>query len=138
MANLKKRGNIFKLQQEMLKREQAEIPIRHYHANGFYAREMTMPAGCILVGKIHKSEHICIISKGQVTVVSEEFEGILEAPYTYVSKPGAKRALVSHTEVVWTTIHKTDETNLENLEKQLIAESYQTLNVDHLKALEGE
>lgn len=129
MSALKKqkRASIFRLQDHMLKQPQVEIPIRHYHANGFYAREMRMPSGCTLVGKIHKSEHLCIISKGCVTVVSEEFEGTIEAPYTYVSKPGAKRAIVSHTDTVWTTVHMTETQDVETLEKELIAESYQAL-----------
>lgn len=121
------RKDIMEVQGAMLQLDQVEIPIKHYYANGFYAREMTMPPGVALIGKIHKSEHICIVSKGEVTVMSEEFEGKIQAPYTYVSKPGAKRALYSHTEVVWTTIHMTDEEDLAKLEDELIAESYNAL-----------
>ena len=109
---------ILKLQDEMLKLKQADVPVKHYFANGFYAREMTMPADCTVVGKIHKSEHLCILSKGKVELVSDEKSETLEAPYTYVSKPGAKRALYSHTEVVWTTVHLSNETDLEKLEKR--------------------
>ena len=121
------RDKITDLQDSMLQLEQAEIPIKHYFANGFYAREMTMPAGVALVGKIHQSEHLCIVSKGDVSVVSEEFEDRIQAPYTYVSKPGAKRAIYAHTEVVWTTVHMTETEDLEQLEDELIAESYNAL-----------
>ena len=130
------RRDICKLEDLMASMDQAEIPIRHYHCNGFYAREMVMPPNCTLVGKIHKSEHLCIISEGTVTVVSEEFEGTVSAPYTYVSKPGAKRAIVSHTQVVWTTVHMTDETDIETLERDLVTESYQALAEDQRKKLE--
>ena len=121
---------IMRLQDEMLKLKQADVPVKHYFANGFYAREMTMPEGCTVVGKIHKSEHLCILSKGKVELVSEEKTETLEAPYTYVSKPGAKRALYAHSEVVWTTVHKSDETDLDKLEDQLIAESFTQLEVE--------
>lgn len=131
------RQDITQLQDTMLQLEQVEIPIKNYFANGFYAREMTMPAGVALVGKIHKSEHLCIVSKGRVKVVSEEFEGIIEAPYTYVSKPGAKRAIYSLDETVWTTVHMTGTTDLDELENELIAESYQALESEQREKLEG-
>lgn len=118
------RGKIIHLEDEMLQLEQIEIPIKHYFANGFYAREMTMPKDCALVGKIHKSEHLCIVSKGCVDIASEERTETISAPYTYVSKPGAKRAIYAHEETVWTTVHMSDETDVEKLEDELIAESF--------------
>ena len=104
--------------------EALNIVAKHYFANGFYAREMTMPKGCALVGKIHKSEHLCIVSKGAVDIASEERTERISAPYTYVSKPGAKRAIYAHEDTVWTTVHMSDEIDVEKLEDELIAESY--------------
>ena len=121
------RGKIIHLEDEMKELEQIDIPIKHYFANGFYAREMTMPQGCALVGKIHKSEHLCIVSKGVVDIASEERTERIAAPYTYVSKPGAKRAIYAHEDTVWTTVHMSDETDVEKLEDELIAESFTQL-----------
>ena len=99
----------------------AVIPhILHYQIPGIYMREMWLPAGTLLVGKTHKKEHICVISKGKVKVVSEEFTELINAPYTYVSKRGAKRAMFAFTDVVWTTIHNTQEIDLDKIEKELI------------------
>ena len=120
-------AKVLRLQNTMQSLPQADIPVKHYFANGFYAREMTMPPGSVVVGKIHKSEHICIVSQGKVDVVSEERTETITAPYTYVSKPGAKRALYAYNEVVWTTIHLSNETDLEKLETELIAESFTQL-----------
>ena len=126
------REKILVLQDEMLKLPQAEVPVKHYYANGFYAREMTMQKGCALVGKIHKSEHLCIISKGDVDVVSEEKTERLKAPYTFVSKVGAKRAIYAHEETVWTTVHLTGETDLDKLEDELIAESFEQIEPEKI------
>jgi len=126
---------IFNLQDASEKLPQVEIPINHYFANGFYAREMIMPEGCTIVGKIHKSEHLCILSKGCADVVSEEKTERLEAPYTYVSQPGAKRAIYSHSETVWTTVHMSDETNIEKLEDELIAESFTQIEHETMRSI---
>lgn len=136
-SDLQLRDNICQLQEAMLQFEQVDIPIRHHFAEGLYAREMTMPEGAVVVGKIHKCEHLCIISQGDVSIVSEEFTGRVQAPFTYTSKPGAKRAITAHTETVWTTVHMTHETDIETLERELVTDTYDTLEVDKTEKLEG-
>lgn len=88
--------------------------LRHFFQDGVYVREMTIPKGMCVVGKIHKHGHVSIISKGKVLVKTdtglEEFTG----PYTFISTPGAKRAVYALEDTVWTTIHY----NPENLETQ--------------------
>ena len=122
--NLALIDSISNLEGEMKKLPQLDVPVKHYFANGFYAREMVMPAGSAVVGKIHKSEHLCIISMGSVEIVSGEKSEHIEAPYTYVSQPGAKRAIYAFEDTVWTTVHMSDETNVEKLEEELVTESY--------------
>ncbi len=93
----------------------------HYFSKGLYARELTIPAGAVLTGKIHRTEHICTISKGDITIYDEAFgEKRIKAPFTFVSKPGARRAGYAHEETVWTCYHVTEETDLAKLEAQLI------------------
>lgn len=100
------------------KQPQVEIPIKHYFANGVYAREITIPAGVILTGDIHKFENLNILSKGtmRVSVGDEMLE--LSAPRTIVSPPGTKRIAYTLTECVWTTILATNETNVELIKQQ--------------------
>jgi hypothetical protein len=49
----------------------------------------------------------------------------VQAPFTLVAQPGAKRVILAHTDVVWTTIHGTDETDLEKIENEFIAKTYE-------------
>lgn len=107
--------------------------IRHIFADGVYAREMTMPKGAVVVGKIHRYEHICVVSKGRVSVRSEA-DGTqeIQAPYTFVSKAGAKRVLLAHEETIWTTIHN----NNDNIQEEAILEELFTANT-HQEFLEG-
>ena len=114
------RASIMRLEREMLKREQVEIVPVHYFAEGLYAREITIPQGVLLTGKVHKSEHLNILSKGTITVWTEDGMKTLTAPATLVSRPGTKRVGWAHTEVVWTTVHATDKQDLLEIEAELI------------------
>ena len=39
--------------------------------DGVYAREMFVKQGCVVIGAIHKHEHISFLMSGHLTVVSE-------------------------------------------------------------------
>jgi len=103
--------------------------ITHYFAPGVYAREMWMPAGCLITGKIHLTEHICILSQGRVTVASGGDSATYTAPCTIISKVGAKRAIYAHEESTWTNIHATDLTDPEEIEDKIIAKSFEELDL---------
>lgn len=101
----------------------ADLHVVHHFAPGIYAREMHIPAGVILTGKEHKTEHLNVLSKGEITVWTEQGMQRVCAPFTTVSKPGAKRVGFAHTDCVWTTFHVTDETDLAKIEAEVIAPS---------------
>ncbi len=103
----------------------ASCPVKHHFAPGSYGREMTLPAGLVVVGKIHKHAHINVISKGRVQVFTEQ-DGVLElaAPCTFVSSPGTKRVVHVLEETVWTTVHVTDKTDLAEIEREVIATDF--------------
>lgn len=103
----------------------AACPVQHHFAPGAYGREMTIPAGLVVVGKIHKHAHINVISKGRVQVFTEQ-DGVLElaAPCTFVSSPGTKRVMHVLEETVWTTVHVTDKTDLAEIEREVIATDF--------------
>lgn len=103
-------------------------PVNNYHCEGNYAREILIAAGTCVIGKIHKHEHINVISKGSCWVVTEEGRELLEAPLTFISKPGIKRAVYAVDDVVWTTVHPTTSDDLEEIENEVIAKSYDELD----------
>lgn len=108
---------------------QAEFPLKHTFAPGVYCREIFIPAGSVIVGKIHRHAHFNFISSGSVTVLTKDGLQDLQGPCTMVSSAGTKRALYAHTDVVWTTIHANpdNETELAKLEAAIIAPSYAAL-----------
>jgi hypothetical protein len=114
------------LEAEMRKHPAVDIPVKHYFATGLYVREITIPAGVVAVGKIHKTQHINVLSKGEVTMVTETGSLRVQAPYTWVVAPGKKAAAYAHTETVWSSIcvNPTDERDLDTLEAALISPQY--------------
>jgi quercetin dioxygenase-like cupin family protein len=128
-------AKVDRLAEVMRQMPQADIPVTHRFLDGIYVREVFMPRGSIVIGKIHKQEHIAIISKGRATVLTEDGLKQIAAPCTFKSPPGVRRALVIHEDMVWTTIHRSDETDLDRLEDQLIAKSFAELTHEEVELL---
>lgn len=125
------REAILRLQDELAKYEQLNLPLKHTFAPGSYAREIFLPAGCIVVGKIHKHAHLNIVSRGRVVVVTEFGPREIDAtctPVTFTSDAGSKRALYCYEDTIWTTIHLTDKTDLAEIEREIIATDYVELD----------
>jgi hypothetical protein len=115
-VELTSRDKVSLLEDEMRKHEQIEIPIRHYFSPGVYAREITIPAGTLLTGRIHKFEQLNILSGGTISVLTHEGMKQVSAPFTIISPPGTKRIAYAHTECTWTTILATEETDPDQIE----------------------
>ena len=120
---LSDREKVIALESVMLRQPQVEIATRHIFSPGVYAREITIPAGVLLTGKIHKYAQLNIVSKGDISVLTEHGVKRVKAPFTVVSPPGTKRIAYAHEETVWTTILATDETDIEKIEAHFIAET---------------
>lgn len=120
------RANLFQLQEAIAQLPDVEMPLQHLFAPHVYLRTIFIPAGTVLVGKIHKHRHGNVLCQGHVTVYTEG-GGIeeLRGPLTMVSEPGTKRAVLAHTDTVWVTIHPTESTDLAEIEAETIAPSYE-------------
>ncbi len=121
---LRKQASVYDLDTMLqgYENKMTELEVKHHFAPGVYAREVLLPAGSVVVGKTHKTEHLNIISQGHCTVHSMGEIIEIHGPYTFVSKAGAKKAVYSHTDVVWTNIHLTDKTDVDEIEKEVIDE----------------
>lgn len=119
------RANVFKFEEIAKQYPQVELKVKHYFSKGVYARELHIPAGVILTGEIHKFENLNILSYGKIEVLTEKGMQEVEAPFTVVSPAGTKRIARAITDCIWTTIHGTDENDLNVIEKTFIAKSEQ-------------
>jgi len=123
------REKITDLQNTMLEMESTldEFKLTHHFAPGVYAREMFLPQGHTIVGKIHKHAHLNIIQKGIVVVSTEEGSKEMSGPCVFTSYAGTKRAVYIKEDAIWITIHVTDETDLEKIEDQIIAKDFDAI-----------
>ncbi len=100
-----------------------ELPLEHFICNNTYTRQITLPKDIILTGKVHNFDHTSILSKGEVTIMTDEGVARIKAPATWISKAGTKRLIYVHEETIWATIHQSEHTIVEDLEKELVHES---------------
>jgi hypothetical protein len=88
---------------------------------------MMIPKGTLIIGKIHRHQHLNFIAKGKVIVFTEFGQKHLEGPCTFVSEVGLKRAVYAEEDTLWTTVHLTEfesEAELDKIEQEVISPSY--------------
>lgn len=94
----------------------------HYFSGGMYCRRLWRPAGTLIVGKVHKAPHFFLCAKGEIIAWSEKGMRKLAAGDVIESQPGTKRVTLAMTDAIGITIHKTDLTDLDAIEAELIEE----------------
>jgi len=109
------RAKVDALEASILGLPQIDIQIRHYFAPGLYAREVSIPAGALLIGAIHKTENLICVSKGSLQVVTEDGTTTVTAPAMLTCPAGRKNAVHALEDSVWTNFHPTNETDLDKL-----------------------
>ena len=111
------------------------FPLNHHFADGLYIREMHGIKGTVVVTKLHKTTHPYFVLEGDVSIVTEEGEMRIKAPYFGITKAGTKRIGYFHEDTIWITVHATEETDLEKIEDTVIAKTYNELPEEVKKTL---
>jgi quercetin dioxygenase-like cupin family protein len=112
---------IGRLQEEISKMPQAEDMVTdHFFADGMYSRRVFRKAGTLIVGKVHKKDHFFICTKGEIIAWTEKGMKKLSAGDIIECKSGTKRVTLATMDSVGTTIHRTDKTDLDEIEAELI------------------
>ena len=140
------KGEILRIEETLSSKEIAffgdspECPLTHSFSEGMYTREIFIPAGTILVGKIHRHEHPNFILKGSVVVLTESGgQEEFIAPTYMISPAGTKRVVYTYEDTVWVTVHATNCKTPEEAEAEIIADGYddEELNKNQVEALEA-
>jgi quercetin dioxygenase-like cupin family protein len=135
------REQIERLQATMLPIATAMPEAVHHFAPGMYGREFSMPAGMLVVGKIHKHGHIMMVVKGRATVLDEFGRYEVAAGFVQASRPGAKRVVLAHEDTTFVTVHlnPTDTQDLVLIEAEHIepeSAEFQALMAQMTEALQ--
>jgi hypothetical protein len=102
---------------------QVECKESHHFGPNIYIKEVTLPAGSVIVGKYHRHEHLCNMVSGRMIVVDSEGNRTeLVAPMTFMAKSGRKIAYIIET-VVFQNIYSTSETDIQKLEDMIVDNS---------------
>jgi quercetin dioxygenase-like cupin family protein len=104
----------------MVTMPQAELVTEHQFSPGMYMRKLFRPAGTLIVGKVHKEPHFFLCAKGEIIAWTENGMKRLQAGDVIESKPGTKRVTLAVTDAIGITIHRTDKTDLDEIEAELI------------------
>ncbi len=113
-------NSVGQLQAKLSRLPQRDLPTCHSFAPGVYVRELLIDKDVLVIGKTHKTEHLNMVVQGDCLVACDGKVQRMVAPYTFISKAGAKKVIYAIEETVWATIHPTEETDLDLLEEELI------------------
>ena len=99
----------------------AHMPVTHRFTPGMYSREIFMPAGTLVVSKIHKTEHPFAVLSG-VAVVWDARHGLqkLTAGTVGITHPGTRRLLYIREDCRWITFHATPLLDVDDIEAEII------------------
>ena len=114
------RDAVERLQDEMAKMPQVELPTEHLFADGMYCRVLPRKAGTLIVGKVHKKEHFYMVVQGRVLVTTDEGAREIAAPKVIVSSPGTKRAVFAIEDSVCLTVHSVSSRDLAEIENEIV------------------
>lgn len=116
------RDRVDALEQTMLSVPQLPLPVKEYFAPGMYAREISIPKGAVLIGAIHKTQNLAVLSAGRLELVTESGTVEIAAPHILTVMPGTKNAAFALEYSVWTNFFPTTETDTAKL-AELLTES---------------
>lgn len=129
-ASVELRDKIVRIEAAMMampEHRKIELKTTHHFAPGIYMREIFIPKGTTLTGKIHKTEHLNILSQGVLRVATEDGIKELEASTVIKSNPGIKRVGFALKDAVWITVHPnvTNEQDVPKLEAALVVDTFE-------------
>lgn len=104
-----------------------EHHIEHEFVAGLYCRRLTVRAGALVTGKMHRKESILILLRGAATIWSADDVYHIIAPHQIVSPAMTKRVLYAHTDVELTNVYPTNATTVEEVEREVIATEQEQL-----------
>ena len=135
LIGLQPRHTLENLEHVMLGMEQADCPVIHHFGDGIYIREVRMKAGTFAIGHHQNFDHMNIFIAGKVQMYLEDGNTrILQAPMTFIGKPGRKVGLILE-DVIWQNVYATHERDVDKLETHFLTKSAVWTN-DHARRLE--
>lgn len=117
-----KSGNVPALIGKLLELPQPRVNVRHIYGHHVYMRELSVPAGILLVGRNHRQPHGCLLIRGRLAFYNPDGTRTdAQAPLEFVAGPGRKVAQVLE-DMIFVNTWATDETDVDTLEAQIFVD----------------
>lgn len=125
------------IENDLLKRPQLEdsdYSLKEYYSGGMYCRQITIPAGALITGRVYKFDHVEIMLSGDITIISDDgSETFYTGNNVIEAKAGKRQAGFSHSETTWLTINSVPEEILpENRLDYTSVLTYEEFNQFHI------
>ncbi|WP_326519025.1 hypothetical protein [Acinetobacter sp. CAAS 2-6] len=98
----------------------ADVSVLDHFSKGLYLREFRAKAGTLAVSKMHRTEHYIIFLSGSVSIATDEGIELIKAPCIAKTTPGTKRVAYFHEDSVCVTVHPTELSDVDEIEKEII------------------
>jgi hypothetical protein len=117
--------------------------IDNEHECCLYGREMFMPKGTLVVGKIHKRQGLNFLLQGKIYVATEFGKQWYTAPCIIKGEANVKRVVYAVEDSIFVNVHLTKytgEENLDKVEEDIVTDDYKDVGLmDSIdKLLEGK
>jgi quercetin dioxygenase-like cupin family protein len=122
----------------MVDMPQLDIPAVHHFGPGIYMREVTIPAGSLVIGHHHRHPHLCILMQGTLRLLDGSGEWrTITAPLIFTAPAGRKVGLAVEGDVVFQNVFATDETDVEKIEDEIVDKAVFVDGIAEIRALEA-
>lgn len=109
-----------------LQKLKIELPVTHHFHAEIYMRELFIPRGTILTGRIHLFDHFELLISGDLTMSTESDEPQRITGYTVIKgMAGKKRAFYAHSDSIFMTVHTSDEHEPEEMYDRMTCDSFE-------------
>jgi len=116
------RAYIQTLASVLMRGETKELEVKHTFLDGMYMRELFIPKGTVLIGKVHKLACINLVTQGDISILTETGSARVKAGFSIVSPSGLQKVGYAHEDTVFVNVFRTDETDPEKIEKAIALE----------------
>ena len=106
--------------------------VAHGFADVLYTRQIEMPAGQVIVGKVHLKSGAFFLLSGSMDILSESGVMRVSAPHHGVTPAGTQRVVRTVTDCVYVTVHATDLTDTDEIEAELTSVDFDHPAVRHM------
>lgn len=109
-----------------------DMRVEHEFVDGMYVRRLHIPAGTLLVGKIHRKDCINFVESGDISVMTEHGARRIQAGFVGTSRAGICKLGYAHADTVFVNVFRTEAETVEAVEQEIACEDFEALGFSQI------